>query len=341
MSNTYNSKNDLGMTDKTMEALKKGGKITLLVIILSILVFDSFYSNKEQEQAVITTFGKASTVSESGLHFKLPIIQKVTKVDTTIKGFPIGYELESNESVDDESVMITSDFNFVNVDFFVEYKVSDPIRALYATEEPELVLKNIAQSCIRNVISSYDVDTVLTTGKNEIQSKIKENIYNKLEIDDIGIQLVNITIQDANPPTNEVMEAFKAVETAKQGKETALNNANKYRNEKMPATAAQVDKITQDAEATKQSRINEANAQVARFNEMYTEYAKNPKVTKTRMFYEAMENILPDLEVIIDSGNGSVQKVLPLDQFANINMNSENKEGSAETKESSDTKDKQ
>lgn len=329
------------MTDKTTEALKKGGKIAVLVIILAILAFDSFYSNKEQEQAVITTFGRASTVSESGLHFKLPLIQKVTKVDTTIKGFPIGYDMESNESVADESVMITSDFNFVNVDFFVEYKVSDPIQALYATEEPELILKNIAQSCIRNVVSSYDVDTVLTTGKNEIQSKIKESIYDKLEAHDIGMQLVNITIQDANPPTDEVMEAFKAVETAKQGKETALNNANKYRNEKLPATAAQVDKITQDAEATKQSRINEANAQVARFNEMYTEYAKNPKVTKTRMFYEAMENILPDLEVIIDSGNGSIQKFLPLDEFANINTSVDTKEESADTKESSDSKNKQ
>lgn len=341
MSNTYNTKNHLGMTDKTTEALKKGGKIAVLVIILAILAFDSFYSNKEQEQAVITTFGRASTVSESGLHFKLPLIQKVTKVDTTIKGFPIGYDMESNESVADESVMITSDFNFVNVDFFVEYKVSDPIQALYATEEPELILKNIAQSCIRNVVSSYDVDTVLTTGKNEIQSKIKESIYDKLEAHDIGMQLVNITIQDANPPTDEVMEAFKAVETAKQGKETALNNANKYRNEKLPATAAQVDKITQDAEATKQSRINEANAQVARFNEMYTEYAKNPKVTKTRMFYEAMENILPDLEVIIDSGNGSIQKFLPLDEFANINTSVDTKEESADTKESSDSKNKQ
>ena len=84
------------------------------------------------------------------------------------------------------------------------------------------------------MIASYNVDDVLTTGKSEIQSKIREMILKQTEEQDLGIQLVNITIQDSEPPTSEVMEAFKAVETAKQGKETALNNANKYRNEQLP-----------------------------------------------------------------------------------------------------------
>lgn len=99
------------------------------------------------------------------------------------------------------------------------------------------------------MIASYNVDEVLTTGKGEIQSKIKEMILNQMEEQDLGIQLVNITIQDSEPPTEEVMKAFKEVETAKQGKETALNNANKYRNEKLPEAQAQADQIIQDAEA--------------------------------------------------------------------------------------------
>jgi len=124
---------------------------------------------------------------------------------------------------------------------------------------------------------------------------------------------VNITIQDAEPPTVEVMEAFKAVETAKQGKETAINNANKYRNEELPAAEAQVDQITKEAESTRQARINEAEGQVARFNAMYQEYKKNPLITKQRMFYEAMEDILPDLKVIIDNSKGGVEKILPIE----------------------------
>ena len=98
------------------------------------------------------------------------------------------------------------------------------------------------------------------------------------------------------------------------GKETAINNANKYRNEKLPTAEAEADKIIKEAEAYKQERINEATGQVARFNAMYEEYIKNPTVTKERMFYEAMEEVLPDLELIIDSSNG-VQKILPLDSF--------------------------
>jgi membrane protease subunit HflK len=209
--------------------------------------------------------------------------------------------------------MITRDFNFVNVDFFVEYKVSDPIKYLYASSDPVAILKNIAQSNIRSIVGSYDVDSVITSGKYEIQSKIKEEILKDLLKHDIGLMLVNITIQDSEPPTDEVMEAFKSVETAKQGKDTALNNANKYRNEKLPQAQAEVDKILQQAESTKAKRINEAEAEVARFNEMYEEYMKYPLITKERMFYEAMEDILPSLKVIIDSGSSGVNKLLPLE----------------------------
>lgn len=289
----------------------------VVATVAAVMVFDGTYQVAEQEQAVVTTFGVAKAVSETGLHFKIPFIQNVEKVNTTIQGFAIGYNQDSNETIASEGIMITSDYNFINVDFFVEYRISDPVDYLYASKEPESILKNITQSSIRTVIASYPVDDVLTTGKSEIQSKIKELIMNKLEEQNIGIQLVNITIQDSEPPTQEVIQAFKAVETAKQGKETALNNANKYRNEKIPEAEAKVDEIIQAAEAEKQVRINEAEAEVARFNAMYEEYIKNPSVTKMRMFYETMENVLPGMEIIIDSGDG-VQKVLPLDSFVDF-----------------------
>lgn len=236
--------------------------------------------------------------------------------------------------------MITSDYNFINVDFFVEYQVTDPIKALYSSNKPTAILKNIVQSCIRTVIGNTPVDDVLTTGKSEIQAQIKEMITERLDKNDIGIMLVNITMQDAEPPTEEVMQAFKAVETAKQGKETALNNANKYKNEQIPAAEANVDKILQQAEAKKQERINEANGQVARFNKLYEEYIKYPEVTKQRMFYETMEEILPSLKVVINSSSGSVQTIMPLDSLIDINnsgstSNQTNTTSSATTDEQS------
>lgn len=301
-----------------MEKSKKGlriAKYIVLIFVLFILINSSYYSIQEEEQAVVCTFGSPKAVTTPGLHFKIPFIQTVTKVNTTIQGFSIGYEVDDYNAGASDALMITSDYNFIFVDFYAEYRVTDPVKALYASEDPELILKNIAQNCIRTTIGSYSVDSVLTTGKNEIQSNIKQMILDKLESYDIGIQLVNITIQDATPPTVEVENAFKEVETAKQGKETALNNANKYRNEQIPNAEAESDKVLQDAEAKKQERINEANGQVARFNAMYEEYIKYPEVTKKRMFYETMEDVLPDIKVVIESKNGNVQTVLPLDSF--------------------------
>ncbi|MBQ9136553.1 MAG: FtsH protease activity modulator HflK [Lachnospiraceae bacterium] len=298
---------------------KIAGVIAGIVVVL-ILVFNSTYQIGEQEQAVLITFGQATAVTDPGLHFKIPFIQQVKKVNTTIQGFSIGYDQATGATNENESLMITSDYNFVNVDFFVEYRFSDPVKTVFASSEPVEILKNISMSCIRTVVGSYPVDDVLTTGKNEIQAAIKEMIIVRLDEQDLGIQLVNITIQDSEPPTIEVMEAFKAVETAKQGKETALNNANKYRNEQIPSAEAQADAIIQTAEAEKTARINEATAQVARFNAMYEEYIKNPEVTRQRMFFEAMEEILPDLKVIIESPDGDVQTFYPIESFADINV---------------------
>jgi len=308
---------------KAVKSLGKIFGILVAIFFALILVFDCTYQIREQEQAVLITFGNAKAVTEPGLHFKVPMIQKVKKVNTTIQGFAIGYSEDGNNYSTDESLMITSDYNFVNVDFFVEYRYSDPVKALYASQRPADILKNICQSCIRSVVGSYPVDDVLTTGKNEIQAAIRAMIIEKLEEQDLGVQLVNITIQDSEPPTVEVMEAFKNVETAKQGAETALNNANKYRNEQLPNAQAKADKILKDAEAKKTERINEATAQVARFNAMYEEYIKNPTITRQRMFYESMEEILPGLKVVIESPSGNVEMIYPVESFTGTAQNTD------------------
>lgn len=293
--------------------------IPLLVVL--ILIGDCFYYVNEQEQAVVTMFGQVQQVNGAGLYPKIPILQRVRKVDTTTKGVPIGYRSENGEGgksevVDAESMMITSDFNFVDVDFYLEYRVSDPVKYLYESTEPEKILANLAQAAIRSAVVDYSVDDVITTGKSQIQADVKDRLIDKLTEADIGLQLVNISLQDAEPPTTEVMEAFKAVETAKQGADTAINNAKKYQNEQIPAAEAEADKIIQDATAEKEARIAEAAGQVERFNRMYEEYSKYPLITKQRMFYEAMESMLPGLKVIIT--DGQTETMLPLDSFASF-----------------------
>ncbi|MBQ9303260.1 FtsH protease activity modulator HflK [Butyrivibrio sp.] len=293
-------------------------KVVLIVIVALFaltIVNGSFYSVKEQEQAILTMFGKVVRVDTAGLYFKIPYIQQVHLVDMTTHGIGIGYVLKDgqNITVDDEGVMITSDFNFVDIDFYLEYKVSDPVAAYYNSEDPEMIMKNMALASIRNTVVNYPVDDVITTAKGQIQAEVKERLSTELAEKNIGMTVVNISVQDAEPPTEEIVQAFKSVETAKQGKETAVNNAKKYQSEELPKAEAAADKILQDAEAAKQARIAEAEGQVARFNEMYEQYKLQPYITKKRLFYETMEELLPDLKVIITDGN--TQQMLPLDSF--------------------------
>ena len=308
-----------------LELPGKAAIAVLIAVFLVLAIMNSYYTLKEDQYAVITTFGKPTMVATSGLKLKLPFIQHVTKVSKTIQGFPLGYRIGSAQSVDEESLMITYDYNFVNVDFYVEYRVTDPIKFLYSSQDPVGILKMLCQSYIRDTIGLYNVDTVITTGKSEIQAAIKDKVMKRLESEDIGLQLTNIRIQDAEPPTYEVQRAFTAVETAKQSADTTVNNAKKYANEVIPAAAADADQIIKSAEAYKASKINEASGQAARFAELYEEYQKYPLITKQRLFYEAMESILPGMKLYILDSDTGVQTALPLEAFANVNLGGEDK----------------
>ena len=149
---------------------------------------------------------------------------------------------------------------------------------------------------------------------------------------EIGLTVVNITIQDAEPPTQDIVQAFKSVETAKQGKDTAVNNAKKYQNEQLPQAEAQADQIIQNAEAAKQARIAEAEGQTARFNAMYEQYRLNPLITKQRLFYETIEELLPSLKVIIT--DGTTQTMLPLESFTQSAKGQEQIDSSAKSGDS-------
>lgn len=308
------SKNeDSGFDEDDAKGFRRINRVISTVICIVMLItaiLSSIYVIGEQNLAIVTTFGKAEAVSGTGMHFKIPFIQKVKKFDSTIQGFAIGYQEEDNETQENDSLMITTDFNFVNVDFYIEYRINDAIMYEYGSSDPVGTLKNIAQASIRNTIGSYNVDDVLTTGKSEIQAVIKEDIIKELEKRQTGLMLVNVTIQDAEPPTTEVSQAFKSVENAKQQADTNRNNAEQYQNEQIPKATAEADAIIQEANATKQERINEANGEVALFNAMYEEYKKDPDTSKIRMYYEAMEELMPNLQIIVNGTDSEIKPII-------------------------------
>ncbi len=276
----------------------------VLALFILIIVFKCFYTVNEQHNAVVTQFGRVVKVNTAGFYFKAPW-QSVHKVDVTTHGTGIGYIVSptgQNITDNDNGIMITADFNLLNIDFYLEYRVTDPIAYLYNSEEPEQILSNIALANIRTGVSNYKVD---------------EAMIQALEMYNIGLSVVNITVQDSAPPTEEISAAFKAVETAKQKADTAMNEALQYQNQKIPEAEANADAIIRKASAYKEARIAEATGQVERFLKMYEEYKKYPLITKRRLFFERMEEILPGLKVIITSGD--TQTVLPLDSFINFN----------------------
>ena len=290
--------------------------IVIVIAVIALTAFDGFYTVGEQEQAVITMFGNIVRTDTAGLYFKLPFIQRVHIVDMTTHGTGIGYSTDSkgrNTQREDESIMITSDFNFVNIDFYLEYKVSDPVAYLYNSDNPEAILRNMLLACIRSTVADYPVDEVITTAKSEIQTTVREKLTDMLSASGIGLQCVNLTVQDAEPPTEKIIQAFKEVETARQARETVINAAKKYQSEQIPAAEAKADQVIQKAEAVKSARIAEAKGQTARFTSMYEEYKAYPLITKQRLFYEALETVLPDAKVVIT--DGASQKLLPVDKF--------------------------
>ncbi len=324
--------------DEVKESLNSILKIKPIVIgVLCLLfavccIFGSVYFTNEKEIGFTSMFGQNTMIDGPGMHFKVPFLSQKHIYDATTQGMPIGYYEDTDETMSEDSLMITSDFNFVNIDFYIEYRISDPIEYCYGTNDPEGVLKNIAQAAIRNTVGLYDVDAVMTTGKAEIESKVREDIIKELESHKLGITLGNVTIQDSEAPTQKVAQAFTDVSDARTKAEEDINTAHAYENSKIPAAEAQAEEIKQAATAAKTERVNAAKEEVARFEALFKEYQNNPETVRMRLYYEAMQEVLPNMEIII----GEDAKVIYVKDGAgnNVGTSAAVSQATSETKNS-------
>ena len=204
--------------------------------------------------------------------------------------------------------------NITNPMFLVDFICTN--LPLKKDEKIELLRIDALRARTYRLLEILNREVQLAEIKESIQMRVKELVSEILQEYDIGLTLVDVKIQDSDPPTDEVTEAFKAVETAKQQAETVRNEARAYQNAQLPQAEAKADELLRNAEYLKQKRINEATEQVAMFEAMYKEYSQNPGITRSRMYYEAISEALPDVKVYIDtSGENGVQKVLPLESF--------------------------
>lgn len=299
-----------------------GKKIAIGVVVLIAVILGSstFYTVQEQEKAAILTFGKYTSTSDAGLHFKLPYpIQKVIKVPAVItQRIEIGYREQRGQTVivEEEAFMITGDENIVSADAVVEWRISDPEKYLFNIDNAEVFLRNSAIASIRSVIGAKRLDYVITDGKTEVQTEVKMKLDELNEKYQTGIFIIDLKFQDIEPPEGEVQQAFKQVTDAREEKNTKINNARKYENDRIPKARGEAQAMLERAEAEKQSRILNAQGDVAKFDAIYTEFVANPAVTQQRLVIETLEKILPKAQIFItDSGNGNTVNYMSLNEL--------------------------
>lgn len=284
--------------------------------ILLVVLFTSWYTVDESEQALVLTFGEANeTITESGLKFKLPWpIQQVEILSKETFSLQFGYEEEDGEikSFPEETVMITGDEYIVLADLVVQWKITEPKDYLFNAEDPQEVLYDATSASIRSIIGSSTIDDALTSGKAEIEADTRELLATLIEKYEIGISVQAVQLQDVELPNAEVRQAFTAVTDAREGAITKENEAQKYRSQKVNEAEGEVDAIESRAQGEKASRIEQARGDIAVFNEILTEYQSNPEITRERLILETLEEVLPGTKLYIMNDDGDTMKYLPL-----------------------------
>lgn len=290
--------------------------LVLLAAGLGVTALTSWYTVDQSEQAVILTFGKVEEgISEPGLHFKLPWpIQHVEKLSKETFSLQFGYEEKDGQVVafTNDTKMITGDENIVLADMVVMWKITEPGKYLYNTDNPQSVLYNATSASLRSIIGSSEIDEALTSGKGQIEVEVFELLTGLMEKYDIGISVTAVKLQDVELPNEEVRKAFTNVTDARETMNTKRNEAERYMNQRMNEAKGEVNAINSKAEGEKTARVEKARGDVALFNSLYAEYVNAPELTRQRLILETMEEVLPFAEIYIMNDDGNTMKYFPI-----------------------------
>ncbi|MCG1022081.1 FtsH protease activity modulator HflK [Sutcliffiella horikoshii] len=290
--------------------------LVVLAAVIGSVALTSWYTVDQSEQAVILTFGKVEEgISEPGLHFKMPWpIQDVKKLSKETFSLQFGYEERNGEVVEytNDTKMITGDENIVLADMVVMWKISEPGKYLFNSDDPQAVLYNATSASLRSIIGSTQIDEALTSGKAQIEVEVFDLLTTLMETYDIGISVTSVNLQDVELPNAEVRKAFTDVTDAREMENTKNNEAKRYQNQRMNEAEGEKDAIISKAEGEKAARIERARGDVAKFNSLYNEYVNAPELTKKRLILETMEEVLPYAEIYIMNDDGNTMKYFPL-----------------------------
>ncbi|MBC8415378.1 MAG: FtsH protease activity modulator HflK [Candidatus Cloacimonetes bacterium] len=303
---------------------RKFGTIVIILAVL-IFIFTGLYTVNPEEVGVIQRFGKYINTTEPGLHFKIPFgVDKLTKVKVKhvykeefgFRTLQAGVQSKySSRSFDQESIMLTGDLNIGDVEWIVQYRIKDPVKYLFRIRNIVETIRDLSESVTRQIVGDRSGDEVIVLSRKEIADEIQVELQQKLDNYGAGIEIYTINLQNVNPP-ERVKPAFNDVNSAKQEKERIVNDAWQNYNQIIPEARGKAKRTIEEAEGYAINRVNRANGDAQRFIQMYNQYKFAKSVTKTRLYLETMQKILPKVEkvYVVDEAQKGLLPLLDLGQ---------------------------
>jgi len=310
----------------------------LILIIIGIIIWlaTGFYRVEPDEQGVELLFGKWNDATTTpGLHyfFPTPIGQTITPKVEVIRKINVGYRSASElgfssnsnaeRKITEESLMLTGDQNIADVQFTVLYKIKDAGNFLFKLRNPELTVKDMSESVMREVVGQRDLQFLLTEGRQEVEQVVRSDLQDILDSYQSGVLVQSIQLQSVDPP-DQVIDAFDEVQRARQDKERLVNEANSYLNKIVPSARGDAARLVQEATAYKEQVVKQAEGVAQNFIDVYNSYKDAKGVTKRRIYLETLREVLegPNKIILDDSGNGQgVVPYLPLNELRKNKVN--------------------
>ena len=294
------------------------------VILAGWLIYDMAHIIQPAEQGVVLRFGKYVDTIQPGLNFRLPRpFERVVRVDVARnRDVLIGYRAGGsgrtggrNASVASEALMLTRDENIVDVRFAIQYNIKSSSDYLFQVRDPDLTLREAAESAIREVVGKSNMDFVLKEGRSEIVSGVQDRIQQVLDSYGTGLMIISVNMQDAQPP-EQVQHAFDDAVKAREDQQRLINEAEAYANDILPRARGAAARQIEEASGYRDQVVAQAEGEAARFESILAEYKLAPEVTRQRLYLETMEQVLSNSsKVMVDVEGGNNLMYLPLDRM--------------------------
>jgi len=281
----------------------------IAVILIVLWALSGIYIIDEGRQGVVLRVGAFDRITEPGPHWYPRFIEKVEIVDVDrVRSINIG-------ATSHESLMLTKDENIVDIQFAVQYKVSNAKDYVFNVRDPDTTLRQVTETAMREIVGKNNMDFVIKDGRVQVASGTKELMQNILNGYKTGLIVTNVNMQNAQPP-EQVQHAFSDAVKAREDKERLVNEAEAYSNDILPKARGKAARMGQEAVAYRDQVIAKANGETQRFLKVLTEYKKAPAVTRDRLYLDAMESVLGNSnKVMVDVKKGNNLMYLPLDRL--------------------------